>query len=208
MNTAAPTNHQVFSCLFLEFFFWYLTFALKLLNFWFSMAVAVTILSTLAAVFGGLNFQKSEITIGNFLRGLFAALILYGIFQAGNTISQTLFHFAKPEISSIYNIRNEGQVYLITAVLLFITSPGEEFFWRGFVQRWAMNRLGRTLGWLTTAIIYGTVHITSGNIILVMAALVAGLFWGWLYQHTNSLFVCMISHAVWTAGIFILFPVL
>ena len=33
-------------------------------------------------------------------------------------------------------------------VLLFITSPAEEVFWRGFVQRWFMHRFGGKAGWL------------------------------------------------------------
>jgi len=203
-----PATIQILLCLLLAFCFWYLTFTVKLLNFWLSMAIAAIILSTLALAFGAHNLQKSELTLDNFLRGLFAALILYGIFRAGNIISQALFHFAKPEISSIYSIRSEGQAAIITFVLLFITSPGEEFFWRGFLQRWTMERFGPIIGWLTASIIYGAVHIASGNIMLVLAALVAGLFWGWLYRYSGSLFACIISHAVWTVGIFVLFPIL
>lgn len=41
---------------------------------------------------------------------------------------------------------------------------------------------------------------------LVMAALTAGLFWGWLYWKTDSLVPCILSHAFWTVTVFILWP--
>ena len=41
---------------------------------------------------------------------------------------------------------------------------------------------------------------------LVMAALTAGLFWGWLYWKTGSLVPCILSHAFWTVAVFILWP--
>jgi uncharacterized protein len=208
MNKPTPSAAKMLLCVCLAFVFWYLTFGLKLLNFWLSMSLAVTVLTLLAFFFGGIPLRRSEITVANFLRGVFAAAVLYTVFWAGNLGSQILFHFAKPEIASIYGIRSEGQAFVIALVLLFITSPGEEFFWRGFVQRWAIDQFGPLKGWLLAALVYGAVHIVSGNFMLVAAALVAGLFWGWLYWRTGSLFVCTVSHALWTVGIFILFPVL
>lgn len=208
MNKTLPSQAQVLLCVGLAFVFWYLTFSLKLLNFWLSMSLAVAVLTLLAFAFAGFPLRRSEITVVGFLKGFFAAVVLYAVFWAGNLVSQSLFHFAKPEIASIYHIRGEAQAFLIALVLLFVTSPGEEFFWRGFLQRWFVNRFGPLKGWLLAAFIYAAVHIVSGNIMLVGAALVAGLFWGWLYLRTDSLFICIVSHALWTVGIFILFPVL
>ncbi|MDR3562589.1 MAG: type II CAAX endopeptidase family protein [Negativicutes bacterium] len=208
MNKAAPGTSQIVFSIALAFAFWYFTFGLKLLNFWLSMSLAVTTLTLLGFAFGGFPLRRSDITAANFLRGAAAAAALYAIFWAGNLISQSLFHFARPEVSSIYGIRQEGQATLITLVLLFVTSPGEEFFWRGFLQRWAMARFGPAKGWLIASLVYGAVHIISGNFMLVAAALVAGLFWGFLYWRTGNIFLCIVSHALWTVSIFILFPVL
>ena len=44
-------------------------------------------------------------------------------------------------------------------VLLFITSPAEEVFWRGFVQRWFMHRFGGKAGWLLAVCVYAGVHV-------------------------------------------------
>ena len=192
----------------LAFVFWYLIFGVKLLNFWLSMAIAVPTLATFAWHWGGIRLQKSDSTWHHLLLGIGSAALLYGIFWVGNSLSQLLFHFAKPEIASIYDIRNEGQALGIGFILFFITSPCEEFFWRAYVQGWATQRFGGWQGWLIGAAIYGSVHILSGNFMLTLAALIAGLFWGLLYWRTHSLFTCIISHACWTVAIFILWPIL
>ncbi len=43
---------------------------------------------------------------------------------------------------------------------------------------------------------------------LVMAALVAGGFWGLIYRfYPNRLGALVISHAVWDAAVFVWFPI-
>lgn len=140
------------------------------------------------------------------LIGLVSAVLLYAIFALGNTLSGWLFRFAPHQVSAIYDIRHEGSPLAMALVLLFITSPAEEVFWRGFVQRWFTHRFGGKAGWLLAVCVYAGVHIFSGNLMLVMAALTAGLFWGWLYWKTDSLVPCILSHAFWTVAVFILWP--
>ena len=108
--------------------------------------------------------------------------------------------------SSIYAIRLEGPSWVIALVLLFVTSPAEEIFWRGFIQRHFMEKMGDLCGWLAASAVYAAIYISSGNIMLVLAALVAGLFWGWLYMKTRDLRACILSHALWTVAVFILWP--
>lgn len=208
MRQEVPGTAQVLFTVCLAFIFWFLTFKIKLLNFWLSMSLAVTVLTALSFAWGGSPLRRDEFKSANLIWGIGAAAALYGIFWAGNLLSQELFHFAKPEISSIYGIRSEGQSLSIALVLLFVTSPGEELFWRGFLQRWAVRRFGPVSGWLAASLVYAAVHIASGNFMLTMAALIAGLFWGGLYRLTGSILACIVSHALWTVAIFILFPVM
>jgi hypothetical protein len=201
-------NWQVLLTVLLAFVFWYVSFRVKLLNFWLSMSLAVAVLTTLSAFFAGLALKKEDVTAKGFVVGVLSAVVLYGVFFAGNYLSQLMFSFARPEVHAIYGIRSEGEAAVIALVLFFVTSPGEEMFWRGFLQRWAMDRLGGPGGWLAAALVYAAVHIPSGNVMLVMAALVAGLFWGALYWRTGNIFACIVSHAFWTVGIFVLWPIL
>lgn len=203
-----PNNRHVFFTVVLAFVFWYITFVGKWMNFWLSMSMAATTLAILSTYFGGFALRKNDVNLRNFVLGAASAAVLYAIFVAGNYFSQMIFYFAKPEVSAIYDIRNEGQKFIISFVLLFITSPGEELFWRGFLQRWAMSHFNGTRGWLICSFLYAVVHVLSGNVMLTMAAFVAGLFWGLLYWKSNSTFACIVSHALWTVSIFVIWPVL
>lgn len=193
--------------LLLAAFFWFVTFSLQLLNFWLSMCIAVTILTALALKLDGLPFSRKDWNLRAVFSGCAAAAALYTIFWLGNSLSQYLFHFAQPQIASIYEIRTQGEAIVMSLILLFITSPGEEIFWRGFVQRRLVQRFGERSGWLIASAVYAAVHIASGNFMLTMAALVAGLFWGWLYQREQNLVPCIVSHALWTVTIFIILPI-
>jgi len=97
-------------------------------------------------------------------------------------------------------------LWLIGLLLFFVTGPCEEIYWRGFLQRGLMVRLGQNKGWLLASFIYSFVHIWTLNAMLMLAALIAGLLWGWLYKSTHSLWPSMVSHALWGLLIFVLFP--
>ena len=172
------------------------------------MSIAVSVLTFFAIHYGGLPFTRKDWNTQAIFSGIAAAAALYSIFWLGNSLSQFLFHFAGPQIASIYGIRTQGEAIMISLVLFFITSPGEEIFWRGFIQRRLVERFGPRYGFFGASVIYAAVHITSGNFMLTMAALTAGLFWGWLYQRENNLVPCIISHSLWTVTIFVILPVL
>lgn len=197
----------LFCTLLLAAAFWHITFALQWLNFWLSMSIAVSVLTAISVWLGGIPVSRRNWTWRSFFSGVAAAAALYAIFWLGNSLSTLLFQFAKPQIASIYNIRSQGEAALIVFVLLFITSPGEEIFWRGFVQKRLVSRYGAKKGWLFGSAVYAAVHIASGNFMLTMAALVAGLFWGWLYLRERNLVPCIVSHSLWTVTIFILLPI-
>jgi hypothetical protein len=48
--------------------------------------------------------------------------------------------------------------------------------------------------------------LTSGNPVLVLAALVCGLWWGYQYLRFNSLLSNVISHLFWDLLVFIILP--
>lgn len=207
MQTRIKSTH-VYITVALAVVFWYVTFSLKLFNFWLSMGIAATTLSVLAIYWGGFPFKRKDFTLRTVVIGVGSAVLLYFIFWLGNVLSQMIFNFAEPQVSSIYNIRTQAEAVIITLVLLFVTSPGEEIFWRNFLQRWTMQQFGGFAGWIMAALIYAGVHISSGNFMLVMAALVAGLFWGYIYWKERNTLMVTISHALWTTGIFVFFPVM
>ena len=138
--------------------------------------------------------------------GILSALVLYIIFWLGNQASRYLFAGAGGDISAVYAFKQQASVLRIALLMIFVIGPGEELFWRGFLQRRFEDLLGGRSGWLLATGVYTAVHLASGNPILVLAAGICGLFWGWLYWKRRSLLLNAVSHTIWDIAVFLLFP--
>lgn len=180
----------------------------SLINFWigmtsFSASLALTSLvlarDKTAEIF---EFKRSYIGIG-----IISAAILYLIFFIGDMAVRSLFDFAKVEIENIYSTKSQASTIKIGLLLLFVIAPAEEIFWRGFVQRRYSERWGKWRGLLLAVTLYSLVHIWSFNLMLIAAAMAAGIFWSLLYLKYNSIVPGIISHAVWDLFIFVIYPI-
>lgn len=184
------------------------TFACPHGNFWIKITTTVCVLCAGSFYAAGFPIRRVQRLYRETVIGVVAAVVLYGIFWLGDFVAASLFGFAPKQVEAIYAIKQLGHPWLVAAVLLLVTSPGEELFWRGYVLREAMKRWGEWRGFLVGAGIYGAVHIPSCNLMLVMAALVAGIFWCALYQwRKGDLIACIVSHALWTVSVFLVFPI-
>jgi membrane protease YdiL (CAAX protease family) len=187
--------------------FWLILFGTGLVNFWWGMTAAAGLLAAWSLVFSGADrralfeFKKSYIFLG-----LLSAIVLYAVFWAGNFLSRLIFDFASGQIDSIYSIKARMDHWQIGLLLFFWIGPAEEIFWRGMIQRVLSGKYGPTLGWFVPAMIYAGVHLWAANFILFMAALICGLFWGWIYMRFGSLWPAIISHSVWDVAIFLVLP--
>jgi uncharacterized protein len=190
--------------------FWCLLFAPWIatgIGFWTLMPLAIGVLGLGAlATDPGRWAPRLRLRPVHIAIGLAAAVVLYLIFAVGNYASTRLFGFAPGEIASIYARRSEASPWWIALTLLLWIGPGEEIFWRGFVQHRLMQRYGSLRGMLAATAFYAGVHAWAGNAMLLLAALVCGLFWGALYTRTRSLWPGIISHALWDVAVFVLCP--
>ena len=187
---------------------WTLVFGLHVVPFWVGMGASVGALAILSLVLDGqailplLRLRPSDLAWG-----LGSAALLYGVFFAGDRMSALLFSFAPTQVGGIYGLAGKGSHVAIGLLLGLVLGPGEEIFWRGFLQRRLMSLLGPWTGFVVASLVYGGVHIASGNFMLVMAALVAGTFWGFMYVRLGRLWPLVISHVVWDIVVFLLLPI-
>lgn len=183
---------------------WAITFGWSGGNFWIKIGLSVVVVSLYS-----LLWQRPRIFFHprSFLLGLLSALILYAIFLLGNEIAPHILPGAKSQVGGIYSLGTGSNKVLIFLLLFFITGPGEEIFWRGFLQDRLMGRWGNFAGYLVTTALYAGVHIFSWNLMLILAAFVAGAFWGFLYLWKRDLLVQITSHSFWSAVIFAVAPV-
>ena len=185
-------------------------------NFWLEMSLAACILAALAAsgtqgsVLKDLKCEKPLLQV---LLGVVIAFALWGIFRAGDFLASRMFDFARGQVNDVYAMKQGLPDPVIALLLLLVIGPAEELFWRGFVQKQMELRIrdwrfSKDHAFLLTLLIYGLVHIWSLNFMLVMAALVAGAVWGFIYRLQPRLLPALIvSHALWDALVFVILPV-
>ena len=187
---------------------WYLLFVIKPMNFWLQMSLSISALVVMSLVYNKGIFKIERLTLRHILIGISSAMALYIIFYLGNIISGYLFPFKDSQVLSVYSNRSKGNLIWIGLLLFFIIGPGEEIYWRGFIQNTLAKKLGETKGYIISVLLYAGVHIITGNVMLVIAALVCGIFWGWIYKKERSLLPVIISHAIWDLTIFVIFPLM
>lgn len=140
------------------------------------------------------------------LWGAGSAALLYGIFALGNLAARRLFPFGAAEIEAVYHQGGQTPRWIVAFLLLLIVGPGEELFWRGYVQRRLRLAIGPATGLVLAVLAYTGVHLATGNLTLVLAAFVCGAFWSLLYQCLGSIRINIVSHALWAAAIFVWWP--
>ncbi len=190
------------------FALWYFAFQTEVWNFWVRLAIAASILASSALSLTPDRTQLFRVRGRDIVIGMASALALYAIFWVGHQLALRLLPFAADQISSVYAKREQLDLVWIGFLLFFLIGPSEEIFWRGFVQRRLELSLGEPAALLMTTAVYALVHIWTLNLILILAAAVVGLFWGWLYARERSLVSVMLSHALWDVLIFVIFPVI
>lgn len=178
-------------------------------NFWWMMTASACVLSLCATIFAPGWWKHVRLTPSNIFWGVVIAVALWGVFWVGDKLSQLMFDFARPQVDTIYGMKEGESPWLLTVLMLFLIGPAEEIFWRGYVQHNLSLRWNPNLGFVVTTLVYALVHAGSMNFMLTMAAMVAGAAWGLLYRLFPERFAAIIiSHALWDVAVFIWFPIM
>jgi uncharacterized protein len=181
------------------------------LDFWWAMGLVVMALAASAFAadgkYAGLLLEDVRTRpLRKVLLGIISAAALYAVFFLGNGLARRFLPFAGEGVKAVYALKFGASQLRIGLLLAFVIGPGEEIFWRGYLQRTWEGRLGRATALPFAVAVYAAVHVASGNPMLVLAAAVCGLFWGILYQRSNSVLVVGVSHLLWDLAVFLIFP--
>ncbi len=137
--------------------------------------------------------------------GVLSGLLLYGLFWIGYHGVGFLKIGLQRDTHQLYRWFGPSLFWEYLALIL-VAGPGEELFWRGFIQKRLLNYFKPTVGIVIGAVLYASVHIYSGQFILVFAAFISGLAWGALYFWKKSMPIVIVSHLVFDIMIFIIIP--
>lgn len=142
-----------------------------------------------------------------FLLGTISGLTLYGIFWIGHIGIETLHLPLNKSINRLYRWFAPSTLWQYLALIL-VAAPGEELFWRGFIQKRLHKYFKPVASIMLGSLLYASVHLYSGEFILVFAAFLSGLVWGTLYYWKKSMPLVIVSHLIFDIMMFIVHPLL
>jgi membrane protease YdiL (CAAX protease family) len=196
------SNTRVFIGIAIAFILWYFVFLTELMtSFWYRVTLASILLAIYAYGIGINRVQNTNVSVKEIIWGVISGVLLYALFFLGFNIFR---HFVEGGALNVYTFRDEVPL-VVPATFLVITSFCEEYFWRGYIQKNMVASRGRS-GVIVTSLIYASIHLPTFNMPLVVAALIAGLIWGIIYEKTDSIWIVYFSHLVWTELIFVFLP--
>ncbi|MBY0144678.1 CPBP family intramembrane glutamic endopeptidase [Neobacillus niacini] len=182
----------------------YFTFSDRAI-FWYIFTGSLLVLITFAM------FQEDVDDEASFFKyismGVLSGLLLYALFWLGVQIFDL---FNLPFEKSIKNLYRwfAPTLFWQYLALILVAAPGEELFWRGFIQKRLLRYFGPVGSITIGALLYSSVHIYSGTFILMLAAFLSGLLWGALYMWKKSMPLVIVSHIVFDIMIFIILPLI
>ncbi len=157
-----------------------------------------------------------RIRSGDFTRGFVGAALLFGgsfFFSKSLKLPQLLW-LARlyDQLGEAATLRkNVGMVVLG----IVVTAIAEEIVWRGLVVSLLEEKVGSRRAWVVSAFLYALAHVPTvwalkdinagPNPLLVLAALAAGLVWGFMARRFERLVPGMFSHVLFSWTVVMMF---
>lgn len=171
--------------------------------FWYIFSATMLFLISYSILMEKMEDEASLLTY--VVIGIVSGLLIYSVFACGNII---INYFDLPfanQITKLYNRYAPTELWHYIALVLIIV-PGEEIFWRGFVQKRILKKTNWVWSIILSTIFYSTVQIYSFQMIHIVAALVGGTIWGLLYVWKRSVPLVVVSHLTFSLLTFVFLP--
>lgn len=189
----------------LPFLGWYIVFQGTFLDFWQRFAIIAFVLALYALTMGGdkkFRFNKYELAVS-----VFVIFLTYLLFWILNFIAKFV-PVLKEDIKSVYEL-SKGYNPFYVLVFLILIACFEEIFWRGYLTKLYLEKINNPLlAIIYSSLIYGLVHIFSGNIALILGGIIFGGVMSFLYFVLDKVVVNMIVHAAWSVLTFLILPLM
>jgi uncharacterized protein len=172
--------------------------------FWVMFTVTFLLLSIVAIRTSKL--YRDNFSIQNTILALFSGILMYGFFYIGKVGSAFLFPAQLADVVVLYEKVNPVLSWHFVALFLIII-PGEELFWRGYVQGKIEAKLkNKVTVVVISSLLYTSANIYTFNPLFLLATFAGGIFWGTLYIWKKNILLTILSHLMFNLFLLILFP--
>lgn len=171
--------------------------------FWYIYTGSLLLLITFAILQEDVDDQKGFFSYLSI--GVLSGLLLYGLFWIGYHGVGFLQLGFQRDIHQLYRRVGPSLLWEYFALVL-VAGPGEEIFWRGFIQKRLLIHFKPKVAIIIGAVLFASVHVYSGKLIFIVGALLSGIIWGTLYYWKKSMPLVIVSHLIFDIMLFVLFP--
>ncbi|MBS4207809.1 CPBP family intramembrane glutamic endopeptidase [Bacillus sp. FJAT-50079] len=196
------TDYKLLGGIFFAYLLIYVSFDSKQV-FWYLYTASMLFLISITIVNEKIDDEAN--TKLNFLYGIVSGVALYVLFFVGDWLLAFMPTSLSKQIPKIYSHFSLEWIWHYL-VLFFIIVPGEEIFWRGFIQKKLMRYMNVKLAIILSAALNASAFIFSGYTVLIIAAFISGLAWGCLYAWKRSMPLLIISHLTFNLLLMIFLP--
>lgn len=181
----------------------FITFANKVAVFWYLYTASMLFLISYSIVMEKIDDEAS--TKRYLTYGIVSGIGLYLLFWTGNWLLSVLPGSFEAKVAKAYKLFSPSIIWHYL-VLIFILVPGEEIFWRGFIQKRLMRYTHTWIAIFATSLLSASVFIYANNAAIMLAAFIGSVVWGLLYAWKKSIPLLIISHLVFDFLLFIILP--
>jgi NADH dehydrogenase len=162
---------------------------------WLGMTLAMGALGGASLLFRAVR-SRLRTSATRILAGLASGAALYGLTRLALLAFPAVWPSWEGHARSLLSWRGDhGPGFLLPTLVMIVFA--EEVLWRGIATRFFAERWGRPAGLLAGAAVYAVAHGATMNPLLLFAALVLGVVWGWLFLATDDLVLPSACHLGW-----------
>ncbi|MFJ5769260.1 lysostaphin resistance A-like protein [Psychrobacillus sp. NPDC093180] len=186
----------------LAYAFAWLTFSNEKV-FWYFYTFTALFLMSLA--YYSIKIEDELKTFHYFILSIAFGALTYALLFIGFKLVDLAPFMSTKSINSFVNKFGPSSIwhYLL---LLFIIAPGEELFWRGYIQQQLKKYLPPVFAIIVGAALFGLSFVFSGFWLGILAAFVVGLVFGFLYEWKKSMPLIILAHIIMLVLLFLVIP--
>lgn len=171
--------------------------------FWYMYPFAILVLMSASLVLSKISDELP--TWKSLIFGIGYGTLIYGIIFLGYQLLQFFPIHVDSEVSGFLEVLAPTSIWHFLLLMLIIV-PGEEIFWRGFVQQQLKRYLPTFTAILLSSVLFGLALGIGGFWPGQFAGLAAGLVLGVLYEWKRSMPLIIIAHLVMIVLLFLVQP--
>ncbi|MGO1058024.1 lysostaphin resistance A-like protein [Planococcus sp. FY231025] len=172
-------------------------------TFWYMYTFSLLVLMSFSMLF--IRIYDEMPTWKSLIYGLGYGTLIYAIIAGGYQAFRFLPFDAGSSVNRFLETYAPSTIWHFL-LLMFVIVPGEEIFWRGYIQQKLKKYMSGPKAVLASSVLFGLALGLGGFVPGIFAAIAAGIVLGFLYEWKRSMPLLIVAHLVMIVLLFLIKP--